>query len=289
MAWTLLFLCAGSIGTLGYWGAEVALERFARHQADVRLRTARVPNASKLPLASILPLLEQWLDRWVQAPLLKRYLQEVEGLIRRSRKSELKPTQVLAYQGLAALGGSLFFYLLSDSGFLGLLALGIGAAYPYLWLREKALVRERRILLELPNALEVLSLCSEAGLSLEQAMDQYLRSAAGGPLSFEIGDILEQTQAGSSRKKAMETAAKRLSLTDFSLFASSVVHSEKFGTGVAVTLRQLARTLRDKQAQRAEKAIQEMPVKLLLPLVLFIMPVTFLIIFGPILLQFMRP
>jgi tight adherence protein C len=58
---------------------------------------------------------------------------------------------------------------------------------------------------------------------------------------------------------------------------------------VAVTLRQLARTLRDKQAQRAEKAIQEMPVKLLLPLVLFIMPVTFLIIFGPILLQFMRP
>lgn len=289
MAWFLLALCAASIGTLGYWGALVAEEKFARYRTDVRLRTARIPNARKVPLASILPLAELWLGRWVQAPLLKGYFQGIEGLIRRSRMSGLKPTQVLAYQVLAGLGGAAFFYLLSDSGFLALLALGIGVAYPALWLKEKALVRERKVLLELPNALEVLSLCSEAGLSLEQGMDQYLRNAAGGPMSSEIRDILEQTQAGSSRKKAMEAAAKRLSLTDFSLFASSVVHSEKFGTGVAPTLRQLARTLRDKQSQRAEKAIQEMPVKLLFPLVLFIMPVTFLIIFGPLLLQFMKP
>jgi tight adherence protein C len=240
-------------------------------------------------LASILPLIDQWLDRWVQGPFFRGYYQEVEGLIRRSRKTELKPTQIMAYQCLASLGGAVFFYLLSDSGLFTLLALGVGAAYPYLWLRENAMVRERRILVELPNALEVFSLCSEAGLSLEQAMDQYIRSAAAGPMSYEIGEVLEQTQAGSSRKKAMESVAKRLSLTDFSLFASSVIHAEKFGTGIAVTLRQLARTLRDKQSQWAEKAVQEMPVKLLFPLILFIMPVTFLIIFGPILLQFMKP
>jgi tight adherence protein C len=80
-----------------------------------------------------------------------------------------------------------------------------------------------------------------------------------------------------------------LALTDFSIFVSSVAQAERFGTGVARTLRQLSLTLRDKRTQKAEKEVQELPVKLLLPLILCIMPVTFLIIFGPVVLQFMRP
>ncbi len=288
---TLIFLvlCAVSAGYLGHRLAQVGLDHFAQLQLNARLKTSRTQETRKIPLASVLSWMDRWLVQWVQAPILKKYHDQIEDLIRRSRRTELKPSQVISYQCLASVGGLLFFYLLSDSGFLGFLAFGLGAFYPYLWLREKALARERKVLVELPNALEVLSLCSEAGLSLEQAMDQYIRNAGPGPMSAEIGDILEQTQAGSSRKKAMESVAKRLSVTDFSLFASSVIHAEKFGTGIAVTLRQLARTLRDKQSQRAEKAVQEMPVKLLFPLVLFIMPVTFLIIFGPILLQFMKP
>ena len=76
-------------------------------------------------------------------------------------------------------------------------------------------------------------------------------------------------------------------MTDFSLFSTSVIQAERFGTGISKTLQQLSMTIRDKQSQRAEKAVQEMPVKLLFPLILFIMPVTFLIIFGPIVLQFL--
>lgn len=289
MVLVFLILCAVTVGYLGHRLAQLGLEHFARLQLDARLKTSRTPEARKIPLASVLSWMDGWLAQWTQGPILKKYHDQIDDLIRRSRRTELKASQVISYQCLASVGGMSFFYFLSDSVILGFLAFSLGASYPYLWLREKALARERKVLVELPNTLEVLSLCSEAGLSLEQAMEQYIRNAGPGPMSAEIGDILEQTRAGSSRKKAMESVAKRLSLTDFSLFASSVVHAEKFGTGIAVTLRQLARTLRDKQSQRAEKAVQEMPVKLLFPLVLFIMPVTFLIIFGPILLQFMKP
>jgi tight adherence protein C len=120
-------------------------------------------------------------------------------------------------------------------------------------------------------------------------MDQYLKTSRPSPIREEIAGILEQTRTGSSRKNALESAGSRIGLTDFSLFVTSLIQAERFGTGVAKTLRQLALTMRDKQSQRAEKAVQEMPVKLLLPLIFCIMPVTFMIIFGPIILQFFRP
>jgi tight adherence protein C len=100
--------------------------------------------------------------------------------------------------------------------------------------------------------------------------------------------MLEQTRSGSSRKMALEAVSSRLQLTDFSLFTTSLINAEKFGTGISKILRQLSLTMRDKQTQRAEKAVQELPVKLLFPLIFFIMPVTFLIIFGPIVLQFLK-
>jgi tight adherence protein C len=97
--------------------------------------------------------------------------------------------------------------------------------------------------------------------------------------------VVQQVQAGSSRKDALVSLNQRLDLTDVALFASSVVHAEKAGTGVGTVLRRLGATLRDKQAQRAEKEVQELPVKLLLPLLLCIMPVTLLVLFAPILLR----
>ena len=97
---------------------------------------------------------------------------------------------------------------------------------------------------------------------------------------------MEQTKSGSGRKIAFTSVTEKLNLTDFSLFTTSVIQAERFGTGISKTLQQLSITIRDKQSQRAEKAVQEMPVKLLFPLIFFIMPVTFLIIFGPIALQF---
>jgi tight adherence protein C len=196
---------------------------------------------------------------------------------------------MFGYQLLAGLGLGLLLFLFLGEATFSFLGLALGAALPVIWLRDRALRRERLLLRELPNALEVVSLCCEAGLTVEQGMDQYLKNARPNPLASEFSAMLEQTRSGASRKAALESAATKIQLTDFSLFTTSLIHAERFGTGVAQTLRQLSTTLRDKQTQAAEKAVQELPVKLILPLVFFIMPVTFLIIFGPVLLQFLHP
>lgn len=289
MAYALL---AGSCLLWGWAVRNLALGlliRLSRHQQDVRLKSLVAQARKPLPLQSFLAVVEDNLQLLKKSPWLEKYLEYLSRQLQRMGREDLKPVHILGYQILASLAGALFFALFAGSFLLGILTMLAGAGLPVIWLRDKALLRERRILRELPNGLEILSLCSEAGLSLEQGLDQYLKNARKGPLLDELGGILEQTRSGASRKSALEAVSVRLDLTDFSLFTTSLIQAEKFGTGIAKTLRQLSMTLRDKQTQRAEKAVQEMPVKLLLPLVLFILPVTFLIIFGPIVLQFLQP
>jgi tight adherence protein C len=218
----------------------------------------------------------------------KNYLSYLETQLRRSNYSYLKSEDILGYQVLIGFIFGFIFGVLAGSIELALISIVAGLALPIIWLNDKAQKREKDLLRELPNALEVLSLCSEAGLSLEQGLDQYLRNAKSGPLKDEFSKIMEQTKSGSGRKIAFTSVTERLNLTDFSLFTTSVIQAERFGTGISKTLQQLSVTIRDKQSQRAEKAVQEMPVKLLFPLIFFIMPVTFLIIFGPIVLQFLN-
>ncbi len=287
----ILILLLASSACLG-WGFGLIVEglwdRVEKHHQTQRIKTALSQRKKALPLQSVLALGENFLSGLQdRLPIAKIYYEWVGGLLNRSRRDEFQPQQILGYQILAGAGSFLILYLLLDTFSLACVGLALGAALPVIWLRDIALKRERRILRELPNALEVVSLCCEAGLTVEQGIDQYLKNARPNPLGFEFSALLEQTRSGSSRKAALETAASRLQLTDFSLFTTSLIHAERFGTGVAKTLRQLSLTLRDKQTQMAEKAVQELPVKMLLPLVFFIMPVTFLIIFGPVFLQFL--
>lgn len=287
MASVLLLVSSALIGWSVYGVALNLLGHLSRHQADRRLKNLVTQAQKPLPFQGFLSVVEDNLKLLGKPRIIGVYLEYLGRQIQRMGRDDLKPAHILGYQILGSLGTALVFTSLSGGVFLALLAFSAGAVLPVVWLRDNALRREKQILRELPNALEVLSLCSEAGLSLEQAMDQYLKNAGKGPLKDELFLILEQTKTGSSRKNALEGAGRRLDLTDFTFFTTSLIQAEKFGTGIAKTLRRLSLALRDKQAQRAEKAVQEMPVKMLIPLILFIMPVTFLIIFGPVLLQFL--
>jgi tight adherence protein C len=289
MTLLLLALAAASIGWFVHDLTFDLLSRFERRQQALRLQNLVAASRKKPPFQTLLLLIEEKFQTLLKMAFFRRYFEFLAGLLLRMNHPDLKPVQIFGYQILLSLGASLLFGLLSESLELSLLAFLLGGLLPVLWLRDKASLREKKILRELPNVSEILSLCSEAGLSLELGMGQYLKNAKPGPLREEFAGLLEQMKSGSSRKNALEATASRINLTDFSLFTTSLIQAERFGTGVAKTLRQLSLTLRDKQSQRAEKAVQELPVKMLLPLILFIMPVTFLIIFGPVLLQFLKP
>jgi pilus assembly protein TadC len=285
----LLVLTAAGFGWFMRDMALLLLTRYSGYQQNIRLKNIVEKSRKALPFQTAITFMESNMGALSRSQTMGNYFRFISRQLERMNRSDLKPAQILSYQILGSVFAFLFFELLSESLELSFLAFLLGAALPMLWIRDQAARREKALLRDLPNALEVLSLCSEAGLSLEQALDQYLKNAKKGPLREELGGILELARSGSSRKEAFESVSSRLDLTDFSLFTTSLIQAERFGTGIAKTLRQLSLTLRDKQSQRAEKAVQELPVKMLFPLILFIMPVTFLIIFGPILLQFLKP
>lgn len=288
MTYFLLALTAFGLAWFVRDLALAAINRLSRYEQTVRLKTLMGGNRH-LPFKTLLAVLETKSHLFLKLDITRKYYLFLSRTLQRMNRADLNPTQIVGYQILCGLLFLLFLGLLSQSAFFAFFGFLLGVSFPLLWLRDKALQREKKLIRELPNALEIISLCCEAGLSLEQGMDQYFKNTKPGPLREEFGGVLEQTRSGSNRKNAFEAAQKRLDLMDFSLFVTSLVHAERFGTGIAKTLRQLSLTMRDKQTQRAEKAVQEIPVKMLLPLILFIMPVTFLIIFGPILLQFLQP
>lgn len=289
----VLFILLVSSFFIGWFFYELSLLtilKFLQWQRTVRLETLVGETSKKLPMESFFSYLQNKTRKYyVKIKLFNRYHNYLTSLLQRMNNQSLKPSDVFWYQILLSLTFIFISYFFLENIELSIIAFVMGFVIPVFWLRDKAFEREKKILRELPNALEILSLCSEAGLSFEQAIDQYLKNCKSGPLKDDFSEITEQTRTGSNRKNALESIGRRLNLTDFSLFTTSLLQAEKFGTGIAKTLQQLSLTMRDKQSQRAEKAVQEMPVKMLFPLILFIMPVTFLIIFGPILLQFFKP
>lgn len=287
MIYLLIFISAVGIGLFVRNIFFVVISKVLQQQQMMRLNNI-VKQKRAIPFQSFIETFRETGAGFKAVPAFKEYLGYLEIQLRRSNFGYLNPMDILGYQVLMAVGFCFVFGFLAGSYELAVISVAVGFTLPIIWLNDKAQKRERELLRELPNALEVLSLCSEAGLSLEQALDQYLKNAKSGPLKEEFSRIMEQTRSGSGRKAAFTSVTEKLNLTDFSLFSTSVIQAERFGTGISKTLQQLSLTIRDKQSQRAEKAVQEMPVKLLFPLILFIMPVTFLIIFGPIVLQFLK-
>jgi len=295
MSLSLLLLAAGaSCWAYAAWeAARSVLGRLESRRQEVKVQAlldgrgaeGRGRSASgKMEGAS--RFLESNFTALLRRPRLLAYGRWLERMLTRSNLgARFTPGRFLSFQSLTGgLAAAVFGGLTGDLWVAGI-CFSLGAAAPLAWLNDEALRRERRLLGELPNSLEMFSLSVEAGLTLDQAWGHYLQNARPGPWKVELSRVVQETRAGSAKREALAGLSERLQLTDISLFASSVTHAERAGTGVGATLRRLAATLRDKQSQRVEKAVQELPVKLLLPLLLCIMPVTLLVLFAPVILR----
>lgn len=289
MTGILLAACAACSGFAVFVVLNGWIGRWDERRGRERLEKIVRPSGSGFPSAENRTIGFVAARRALDSHLLRGYRTRLADWTRREASPEGSgPERILVLQAVAGLGAGALFAVLTGSLPAALAAVVVGAAIPALRLREKALLRERRILAGVPDALEGFALCVEAGLTLDQAMEHYHRDSGEGPLRDEFGKVLNATRAGSSRREALTALRDRLGLPDISLFVTTVVNAERTGAAVSGTLKRLSAILRDKQVQRAEKAVQEMPVKMLLPLVLCIMPVTFLVLFGPVVLQLFR-
>ena len=139
----------------------------------------------------------------------------------------------------------------------------------------------------LPDALDLLVVCVEAGLGLNQAMVRVAEEIerVSPVLSEQIGLVNLEIRAGTPRDEAFRNLGHRTGVQDIKSLMAMLVQTDRFGTSIAQALRTHAETMRTKRRQRAEEAAAKTTIKLVFPLVLFIFPALFVIILGPALIQ----
>jgi tight adherence protein C len=167
--------------------------------------------------------------------------------------------------------------------FLYIVALGLGFLAPDFWLSRSISRRQKRIRLGLPDVLDLLVICMEAGQSLDQATARTARelSRAKPDVSDELGIVVLEQRAGRPRADAWRNFAERTGVDSVRNMVSVLVQSEQFGTSIAKTLRIHADTLRTQRRQEVEEQAAKTTVKLVFPLVFFIFPSIFLVALGP--------
>ena len=162
-----------------------------------------------------------------------------------------------------------------------------GFYLPNLWLRNKVSKRKVAFFKGLPDAIDLLVICVEAGIGLNAGVNhvaQELRLAHP-DLSDEFNLFTQEMRAGKPRKDALKSLALRTGLEEMDNFATMLTQAEKFGTSVGRTLRVFSDGFRTKRFQMAEEIAAKLPVKITFPCILFIFPSLFAVIAGPAAIQ----
>lgn len=188
--------------------------------------------------------------------------------------------------GLAALAGLSFVYSLGSGAPLPrLIALTVAAGVfgyvlPNILLYNAGTKREAQMQRALPDALDLLTISVEAGLGFDAAVMKVARNTTG-PLAQEFSRLLQEMQIGVGRADAMRAVAQRTTIKDLKSFCLAMVQAEQLGIPVGRVLRVQSTEMRVKRRQRAEEKAQQVPVKIMIPLVLFILPCLFIVVLGP--------
>lgn len=174
---------------------------------------------------------------------------------------------------------------------IGALALAsLGTLLPGMWLRRRMAERRETLLCELPDALDLLVVCVESGMGLDQAIhrvSEELRESAP-VISAELRTMTLEMRAGRQRQQALKDLAERTGIEDVQSLVTLLVQADTFGISVARTLRVYSETMRTGRFQRAEETAAKLPTKLMFPLVLCIFPVLFVVLIGPAVIQLMH-
>jgi len=163
----------------------------------------------------------------------------------------------------------------------------VGFLLPDIWLNDTRKRRESDVIRTLPVYLDFITMCVEAGLNFQGALSQAMEKAPPGALRNEFAIVLRDMRSGLARADALRRMAERLDITEITSFVSAIIQAEKMGASLANVLRVQADQRRSERFQRAEKMAMEAPVKLVAPLIIFIFPVTFIILGFPIIMKFL--
>lgn len=286
-------LIALAIGT--FWVAATV----QRRQLDYSQRVERAV-AGQL-LAPALELQAPFAERILQ-PALKRLLRLLGGLLSpqgnldKLRRELLIAGSPLGLTALDFIGLRLLVFLLGTALIVGLVAwsgiafprsLLLGGAgvlllleLPMFWLRRRMRLRRKLILLALPDALDMLTVCVDAGLGLESA---FLRVGEGWThaLAQEFRRAVMEMGVGVSWREALRNLVYRTDVLELSSLVAVLLQADQMGFSISDTLHAQADQMRVRRRQRAQELARQAPLKMLFPMVFFILPATLAVVIGP--------
>ena len=165
--------------------------------------------------------------------------------------------------------------------------LALGYYFPVLSLRSKISKRQQNIVKALPDALDLLVICVEAGLGFDAAMGKVYEKWDN-ELALAFGRVLREIQLGKLRRDALKDMSSRMDVPDVNAFTAAIIQAEQLGVSMAKILRIQSDQMRVKRRQRAQEKAQQAPVKMMIPMVLLIFPSIWVVLLGPAVIQLMN-
>lgn len=251
-------------------------------QKRVRSFTSNVEQASRGTRATV-ENKSSWLARLTPISILDRI---ERNMVLAGRPEGWSRQRVILMKPLGAAFGLLFaVVVISKSSNPLLLIVGIGAIVlgyfvPDLLIYNYAIKRQEMIQKALPDTLDQIVISIEAGVGFEAALTRSAEKGSG-PLAEEFIRLIQDVSLGMSRREAYLALAERTSVDELRNFARAIVQAEQYGVSIAAVVRTQAREMRMSRRSRAEARAQQVPVKILMPLMLCVLPVLFIIVLGP--------
>jgi tight adherence protein C len=267
----------------------IRLEEFASRSAPVTLEEIELSQPfSQRVIRPILETAASFVTRFAPAVALERTAHQLELA---GRPYNWGPTEYFGVRVLASLLLGVFaFLILTVSGQLlttriigTLIGLALGYLLPALWLRSTIQRRQDEVVKALPDALDLLTICIEAGLGFDAAMSK-VAEKWDNELSRAFARAIQEIQLGKLRREALREMDHNLEVPDITSFVAAVIQADQLGVSMAKVMRIQSEQMRIRRRQRAEEKAHQAPVKMLFPLVFLIFPAIYIVLLGPAIL-----
>lgn len=278
----LIYICV-------FMGIGLILLGILKPAADISLESRLTNNHEyaknmnlRMLLSKIFPWTQKILEKLKLEAKLKNKIDAAHVRLSAQEFFNLKILIILLFSGVA-----IFLFQKADPLII-IGAICAGYFLPDFWLSRKIAGRKYKIARILPETVDLLSLCVEAGLDFTMAVKWVTDKIPNNPMIEELSFVLEEIKWGKSRLQALKDMSIRLNIPEVRSFVQILVQADRMGTPVAEAFTILSEDMRLQRFHRGERIAMQAPIKILIPLVFCILPVIGIIIGGPIILQFMQ-
>ena len=254
------------------------LAEFAERGEDVNLE--EIELSQPLRDRVILPMVRSLGKFVLRFTPQNAFQQTTSKLEQAGNPRGLDPAIFWAGRIVAGLGLGLILLLLGLNFLLVILAMSFGFYVPELLLSSRIKRRQDEIRKAMPDALDLLTICVEAGLGFDGAMAK-VNEKWNNELGLNFGRVIREIQLGKTRREALRNMAERLGLSEMTSFVAAIIQSEQLGVSMAKVLHIQADQMRIRRRQLAEEKAHQAPIKMLFPMGLLIFPSIMIVLMGP--------